>query len=45
MVAAAQAVAPKSFDVVETCKNSHSPFLSAPNWLAQKIAEAAGGSL
>jgi len=45
MIAAAQAVAPKSFDVVETVEAGHSPFLSKSQWLAEKIAEAAGGTL
>jgi hypothetical protein len=45
MIAAAQAAAPNSFDVVETIKSSHTPFVSVPSRLAEKIAKAAGGNL
>lgn len=44
MVQAAQDAAPKSFDVVERCDASHSLFISQPEWLAGKIAKAAGGT-
>jgi hypothetical protein len=44
MIAAAQQAAPKSFDVVERCDASHSPFISQPEWLAEKLAEAASSA-
>ncbi len=41
MIAAAKQVVPESFDVVERCQASHSPFLSVPDWLAEKLIESA----
>lgn len=41
MIAGAKQAAPDSFDVVEKCSASHSPFLSQPDWLAEKLAESA----
>ncbi|KUJ14639.1 alpha/beta-hydrolase [Mollisia scopiformis] len=41
MVAAAKAAAPRAFDVVERCDASHSPFISQPEWLAEKLIKAA----
>jgi hypothetical protein len=43
IVAAAQKVAPNAFDVVERCDAGHSPFISQPEWLAEKLIKAAGG--
>jgi hypothetical protein len=44
MIGMAQDVAPSSFDVVERCDASHSPFISQPEWLADKFVKAAGGA-
>ena len=44
MVAMAKGMAPNSFDVVERCDASHSPFISQPEWLAEKFIKAAGGA-
>jgi hypothetical protein len=41
MVGMAQNIAPGSFDVVERCNASHSPFISKPEWLAEKLIQAA----
>lgn len=41
MVAAAKEMAPSAFDTVERVKASHSPFISQPEWLAEKLVEAA----
>ncbi|PBP20826.1 alpha/beta-hydrolase [Diplocarpon rosae] len=41
MIAAATAAAPSAFDVVERCDAGHSPFLSRPEWLADRLAESA----
>lgn len=41
MIAAAKQAAPESFDIVERCQASHSPFLSVPEWLAEKLVESA----
>ncbi|KAH6721258.1 prolyl aminopeptidase-like protein [Leptodontidium sp. 2 PMI_412] len=41
MIAGAKQVAPEAFDVVERCDASHSPFLSQPEWLAEKLVESA----
>ncbi|KAG4421421.1 hypothetical protein IFR04_005480 [Cadophora malorum] len=41
MIAGAKQAAPDSFDVVEKCSASHSPFLSQPDWLAEKLVESA----
>jgi hypothetical protein len=41
MIAGAQQAAPSAFDVVEKCDASHSPFLSQPEWLAEKLVKAA----
>jgi hypothetical protein len=42
MIQTAQAAVPSSFDVVERVDASHSPFISQPEWLAEKLAKAAG---
>jgi len=42
MVAKARAKVSTAFDVVERVDASHSPFISQPQWLADKLAEAAG---
>jgi hypothetical protein len=42
MVAMAQQKAPGSFDLVETCDASHSPFLSMPETVAQFLIKASG---
>jgi len=44
MIGMAQQMAPKSFDVVERCSASHSPFISQPKWLAEKLIKAAGSA-
>jgi hypothetical protein len=44
MLANAHQMAPKSFDVIERCSASHSPFISQPEWLADKLIKAAGGA-
>lgn len=41
MIAAAQEVAPSAFDVVERTPAGHSPFISQPEWLAEKLIKAA----
>ncbi|CZR64208.1 uncharacterized protein PAC_14106 [Phialocephala subalpina] len=41
MVAAAKAMAPNAFDTVERVDASHSPFISQPEWLAEKLVKAA----
>ncbi|KAK2628968.1 hypothetical protein QTJ16_002071 [Diplocarpon rosae] len=41
MIAAAKEAAPSAFDVVERCGAGHSPFLSRPDWLADRLAESA----
>lgn len=41
MIAMAQGQEAKSFDVVERVDASHSPFLSQPKWLAEKLIKAA----
>lgn len=41
MVAGAKAAAPSAFDVVERVDASHSPFISQPEWLAEKFIKAA----
>ncbi|RDW82484.1 alpha hydrolase-16 [Coleophoma cylindrospora] len=42
MVAHAQSIAPNAFDVIERCSAGHSPFLSQPEWLAEKLIKSAG---
>lgn len=41
MIAAAKEAAPSAFDVVARCQAGHSPFLSQPEWLAEKLIESA----
>ncbi|KAL2072190.1 hypothetical protein VTL71DRAFT_11533 [Oculimacula yallundae] len=41
MIAGAKEAAPSAFDVVERCEAGHSPFLSQPKWLAEKLVESA----
>lgn len=41
MIAAAKAMAPGAFDVVERIAASHSPFISQPEWFADKLVKAA----
>jgi hypothetical protein len=41
MVAGAKAAAQSAFDVVERTDASHSPFISQPEWLADKLIKAA----
>jgi hypothetical protein len=43
MLEMAQKMVPTSFDVIERCSASHSPFISQPQWLAEKLIKAAGG--
>jgi len=43
MIGMAKSMAPNSFDVLEKCDASHSPFISQPEWLAEKLIKAAGG--
>jgi hypothetical protein len=40
----AHQLAPTSFDVIERCSASHSPFISQPEWLAKMLIKAAGGA-
>ncbi|RDW75805.1 hypothetical protein BP5796_06626 [Coleophoma crateriformis] len=42
MIAHAQSIAPNAFDVIERCSAGHSPFLSQPEWLAEKLIKSAG---
>jgi hypothetical protein len=42
MIAKAKELAPTSFDVIERSDAGHSPFISQPEWLAEKLIEAAG---
>ncbi|KAL3418116.1 hypothetical protein PVAG01_09831 [Phlyctema vagabunda] len=44
MIKQAQEIAPSSFDVVERCDAGHSPFVSQPEWLAEKLVKAAGSA-
>ncbi|PMD13988.1 prolyl aminopeptidase-like protein [Hyaloscypha hepaticicola] len=44
MLANAHQMAPGSFDVIERCSASHSPFISQPEWLADKLIKGAGGA-
>ena len=44
MLAMAHQLAPTSFDVIERCSASHSPFISQPEWLAKMLIKAAGGA-
>jgi fermentation-respiration switch protein FrsA (DUF1100 family) len=44
MIAAAHQMAATSFDVTECCSASHSPFISQPEWLVEKLVKAAGGA-
>ncbi|KAE8445584.1 hypothetical protein EG329_013217 [Mollisiaceae sp. DMI_Dod_QoI] len=41
MIAAAKEIAPSAFDVVERCDAGHSPFISQPEFLAEKLIKAA----
>jgi len=41
MIGMAQSMAPSSFDVIEKCNAGHSPFISQPEWLAEKLIKAA----
>jgi hypothetical protein len=41
MIAMAKQMAPTSFDVIERSDASHSPFISQPEWLAEKLIRAA----
>jgi len=43
MLEMAHQMAPTSFDVIERCSASHSPFISQPEWLSEKLIKAAGG--
>jgi hypothetical protein len=45
MLGMAHKIAPRSFDVVERCSAGHSPFISQPEWLAEKLIKAAGGGV
>jgi hypothetical protein len=42
MLGMAHQMAPTSFDVIERCSASHSPFISQPEWLSEKLIKAAG---
>jgi pimeloyl-ACP methyl ester carboxylesterase len=44
MIAMAKGMAANSFDVIERCEASHSPFLSMPEYLASVLVKAAGGA-
>jgi hypothetical protein len=44
MIGMGHQMAPMSFDVIERCTAGHSPFISQPEWLAEKLVKAAGGS-
>ncbi|CZS97935.1 related to signal peptide protein [Rhynchosporium agropyri] len=41
MIAGAKEMAPGAFDVIEKCQSGHSPFVSQPAWLAEKLVESA----
>lgn len=41
MIKSAQAIAPNAFDTVERIDAGHSPFISQPEWLAEKLIKAA----
>jgi hypothetical protein len=41
MIAKAKELAPTSFDVIERSDAGHSPFISQPEWLAEKLIKAA----
>jgi hypothetical protein len=41
MIAAAKEAAPSAFDVVARCQAGHCPFLSVPEWLAERLVESA----
>ena len=43
MISAAKAACPTSFDMVERCSASHSPFLSMPEKVADFLVKAASG--
>lgn len=43
MLGMAHQMAPTSFDAIERCGASHSPFISQPGWLSEKLIKAAGG--
>ncbi|KAF4631308.1 hypothetical protein G7Y89_g6824 [Cudoniella acicularis] len=45
MIAMAQGVVERSFDTVERCAASHSPFISMPEWLCSVLIKAAGGEV
>jgi len=42
MIDQAHKMEARSFDVIERCSASHSPFISQPEWLAEKLIKAAG---
>jgi len=44
MIGMAHQIAASSFDVIERCNASHSPFISQSGWLAEKLIKAAGGA-
>jgi len=44
MIGSAQQMVPTSFDVIERCDASHSPFISQPEWLAEKLIKAAASA-
>jgi pimeloyl-ACP methyl ester carboxylesterase len=41
MIAKAKELAPTSFDVIERSDAGHSPFVSQPEWLTEKLIKAA----
>jgi len=44
MLSMAHQLAPTSFDAIERCSAGHSPFISQPEWLADRLIKSAGGS-
>ncbi|QSZ31965.1 hypothetical protein DSL72_001534 [Monilinia vaccinii-corymbosi] len=45
MIARAQEMAEGSFDTIERTNSGHSPFISQPEWLAEKLIKAAESSV